>query len=530
MEQKVKIKVLYSLDNRETIIYLLREEKLLDALLRHSLHISNECGGRGTCGKCVVKVLEGTLEITSRDREIFSDSELLSGYRMACTAYPSKDCTIMLLSDISSKYNVVTEILRNSAYIRPSTDKIKASYSLFDYTSDGYAIAIDIGTTTLAMVLVAMSEGNILETYTAINTQRAYGADVISRIKASTEGKLQTLSQMIRMELLKGIYALLKKQSIGLDNIMKIIVSGNTTMIHLFMEYSCEGLGAYPFKPVSLELINTFSNDIFDLNNKIPITILPGISVFVGGDITAGLLSCCIDLEDKPCLFIDLGTNGEMVLGNKERLLVTSTAAGPAFEGGNISCGVGSIPGAICNLSIEGGRLSYDTIDKKPAIGICGTGVLELVSELLKEGIIDATGLLIDPYFDNGYPVADMRFTQGDIRQFQLAKAAIRAGVEILIKSYGISYEQLDKVYLAGGFGYHLDIDKAIRIGLLPKVATVNKTKIQAVGNTSLSGAVGILDDPLASSRMNHIISTSEEIHLSNNEEFNDLFIRYISF
>lgn len=530
MEQKIKVKVLDYLGNKETTIYVLRGEKLLAALIGHSLHISSECGGIGTCGKCVIRVVEGTLEITSRDKEKFSDFELSKGYRLACIAYPSTDCTIMLLSDISSNYKVVTKMHSNHVYLRPSTEEIKDSYSLFDSTSDGYAIAIDIGTTTLAMALAAMPEGNILGTYTAINTQMVYGADVISRIKASTEGKLHTLSHMVRMEIQKGIYAILKEQPIGLDSIREIIVSGNTTMIHLFMGYSCEGLGTYPFKPVNLELINTFTDDIFGMNYKIPITILPGISVFVGGDITAGLLACGIDLEDKPCLFIDLGTNGEMIIGNKERILVTSTAAGPAFEGGNISCGVGSIPGAICNVSIEGERLSYDTIDQKPEVGICGTGVLELVSELLKEGIIDTTGLLIDPYFNNGFPVADMRFTQGDIRQFQLAKAAIRAGVEILLKSYGISYEQLDKIYIAGGFGYYLDIDKAIRIGLLPKTVMVNKTKIKAVGNTSLSGAISAMGDPLVSSRMSHIISTSKEIHLSNVEEFNDLFIRYISF
>ncbi|MDD4112323.1 MAG: ASKHA domain-containing protein, partial [Herbinix sp.] len=330
-----------------------------------------------------------------------------------------------------------------------------------------------------------------------------------------------------RDELRRGFLYILQRQGINFELIKKIVISGNTTMIHLLMGYPCDGLGSYPFTPVNLGLINTFTDDLFDIANRIPVMILPGISVFVGADITAGLLANGIDREDKPCLFIDLGTNGEMAVGNRDKILVTSTAAGPAFEGGNISCGIGSVSGAICHVTFEKGQLSYDTINAQPAVGICGTGVIELVSELLDEGIIDWTGLLMDPYFDEGYEIAGMKFIQKDIRELQMAKSAIRAGVDILVGRFGISYEQIDKVYIAGGFGYHLDIDKAINIGLLPK-ALVNKAR--AVGNTSLSGAIDALIDSDANARMNHIVSTSEEIHLSNEEDFNDLFVKYMSF
>jgi uncharacterized 2Fe-2S/4Fe-4S cluster protein (DUF4445 family) len=207
--------------------------------------------------------------------------------------------------------------------------------------------------------------------------------------------------------------------------------------------------------------------------------------------------------------------------------MVTSTAAGPAFEGGNISSGVGSIPGAIYSVTIDEDNISYETIDDEPPLGLCGTGVIELVSELLKQEIIDTTGLLRDPYFDNGYKLAGINFSQKDIRELQMAKGAIRAGVEILINRFGISYEQLDRVYIAGGFGYHLNIDKAIHIGLLPNTL-LNKTI--AVGNTSLSGAILALGNNDILDRVEHLISFSEEIHLSNDEDFNDLFVRYMSF
>ena len=527
MEKKITVRAIESASGKETIVYLSRGENLLDALVSSLHSISSECQGMGTCGKCSIRVVEGALEITSQDRVIFSALELERGYRLACMAYPDKDCTIMLSSRIGNDYKVVTEVLSHPTDKVSSTKVALSPTHESTYENITYAIAIDLGTTTLAIALVALPSGDILDKYTAINPQKVYGADVVARIKASNEGKLSKLSELIREALLMGILQLGERNQIGLGDISQIIISGNTTMIHLFMKYSCSRLGTYPFTPYKQGIINVRSDEVFGIVDRIPIILLPGVSVFVGGDITAGLLACDIELEEKPCLFIDLGTNGEMALGNRERIIVTSTAAGPAFEGGNISCGNGSVPGSICHVSLVGGQLSYDTIDDKPAVGLCGTGLIELVSMLIKEGIIDSSGLLADSYFDDGYPIAGMKLKQKDIRELQLAKAAIRAGVDVLIKSYDISYEQVDKVFIAGGFGYHLDIDKAVLIGLLPE-ALVEKTK--AVGNTSLSGAICILTDAEARHKIERIISISEEINLSNVEEFNDLFISYMSF
>lgn len=527
MDHNIVVKVINSIDYKETKCYLSQGENLLEVLERYGLFITNECGAMGICGKCIIRVIEGEIEITLQDRTVFLNSELVEGYRLACRAYPNADCTIIISSGKNANFDLVTESL-----IHPNNNRLSKKEAILDthtlaYKNRVYGIAIDLGTTTLALALVDLPTGKILKKHTANNPQRSYGADVVSRIKASVEGKSSTLSRMIREELLKGIHFLANNQKIKLTSIRQIIISGNTTMIHLIMEYPCDGLGSYPYIPVNLGLINTYTDDIFGIDEKIPIMILPGISVYIGGDIAAGLFACGIHLKEKPCLFIDLGTNGEIVLGNNERILVTSTAAGPAFEGGNISCGVGSIPGAIYYVSFENGMLSYKTIDNEPPIGLCGTGVVELVSELLKEGVIDSSGLLADPYFDGGYPIAGMKLVQQDIREFQLAKAAIRAGVDVLLKSFNISYEQLDEVYIAGAFGYHLDVEKAVSIGLLPEAV---KYRTKAVGNTSLSGAICAIIDSEAKNKIENIISYAEEIHLSNSDDFNNLFIKYLSF
>lgn len=416
--------------------------------------------------------------------------------------------------------------LKISSFNLSPDEFIKMHISITD-TTDKYAIAIDLGTTTLVLNLLSLSQEKVIHSYKSMNPQRKYGRDVISRIKASNEGKQDLLMQIIRNEIHHGINTLINNQKIGIDNIIKIVIAGNTTMIHLFMGYSCHGLGLYPYTPVKLGTINTTTDQIFAIEENIPIILLPGISAFVGGDIVSGLLTCGFNHEKETCLFIDLGTNGEMAIGNKDKILVTSTAAGPAFEGINISCGVACVPGAINHVSLEDGSINYETIEDKEPVGLCGTGVIELVSELLKQGIIDETGLLDDPYFESGFALSDFMFIQQDIRQLQMAKAAIRAGAEILVNKFGTSFEELDRIYIAGSFGYHLDIEKAVRIGLLPELV-IKKTK--GAGNTSLSGAIYVAKDFNNLKKLEHIISKAKEIHLSNEENFSEFYIQNMLF
>jgi len=394
-----------------------------------------------------------------------------------------------------------------------------------------YAIAIDLGTTTLAFSLVDIASKQILHTVTRLNSQRKYGADVLSRIQASVDGEQEELRESIQKDLSEGIDELLKEYRIM--DIDHVVISGNTTMIHLLMDYDCSTLGVYPFAPVNTELISGTAEEIIGYKQpgaEIKTTILPSISAFIGGDIVAGLYALDFATNKEISLFVDLGTNGEIALGNCDRILTTSVAAGPAFEGGNISCGTGSVAGAICALEINRNDVSdikLNTIHNVPPCGICGTGVIETVAELLKCGLIDETGLLADEYFDTGFPLTNEQepiiFTQQDIRQFQLAKAAVRTGIEVLTKEYGITMDEIDKVYIAGGFGYHLNINKAASIGLIPPELT---TKATAAGNTSLAGAVKYLGDTNASDTIQRIKNASEDIILANDSDFQEVYLK----
>lgn len=510
-----KINLRFPEDGQTCTLDCREGESLLEAMLRQGVTYRAECGGRGTCGKCKVKVLKGDIQITSWDRLLFSEEELQQGYRLSCKAYPKGACSIELLPGYETRgYEVLTEMQYPDA----------ATISV--HTGSALSTAIDLGTTTLAFALMDPS-GRVIRTYSALNPQRAYGADVISRMKASTEGKKEVLRDGIRAELEQGIRKLISSEGIKQDHITQIILAGNTTMIHLLMGYDCSALGTYPFTPVNISTIRLEASELFSEAYHMPITVLPGISTFVGGDILAGLLACGFDQSEKISLLVDLGTNGEMALGNRNRLLVTSTAAGPAFEGGNLTCGVGSIPGAISHVVIEEGSCRYETIGGKPPLGICGTGVIELASELIRTGRMDETGLLADPYFEQGFEIGGMRFLQKDIRELQMAKAAVRAGIEILIRRYGVTTNAIDKVYLAGGFGYKLDVTKAIRIGLFPPELT---GRIEAVGNSSLSGAIRYLTDGDAETGMEQLLSAAQEIHLSNEPDFYERYIGAMSF
>jgi uncharacterized 2Fe-2S/4Fe-4S cluster protein (DUF4445 family) len=327
---------------------------------------------------------------------------------------------------------------------------------------------------------------------------------------------------------------MVQRTGVAKNKIKTIAVAGNTAMGHMLLGYSCEDIGRYPFITENIDTIKLSFKEVLKSEYlDASIIMLPGISAFVGGDILAGLLACEFNRIENPSLFLDLGTNGEMAVGRKDRIMVSSTAAGPAFEGGNISCGIGSIAGAVCSVRIEEGVLSYQTIGDEPPVGICGTGILEIVSELLKSGIIDETGLFTDQYFETGYEIAkdpagnSILVTQKDIREIQLAKAAVRAGVETLLADYGITEKEIDTVFLAGGFGYKIDLGKAVHIGLLPAGLT---DRIRPIGNSSLNGAVKYLVEEDAKNKEEQILRSCKEIILANDTVFNTQYIKQMNF
>ncbi len=398
------------------------------------------------------------------------------------------------------------------------------------YARRKYGIAIDIGTTTLALQLVDMETKEICDTCTLLNSQRLYGADVLRRINAANRGKADHLQELICEDLRKGIHKLLTKQHLNCRQLRQIVIACNTTMVHLLMNLSCETLGIYPFTPVTLSRLEP--------QGAVPVVIMPGISTYIGGDIVSGLMACELDRMTECFLFVDLGTNGEMVLGRYNELLCTSTAAGPAFEGGNISCGSGGVPGAIDSVTISqtnqaDSQCEIQTIEEAPPIGICGAGLVEAVSEFLKAGIIDETGCYIDSYFESGFTLAvnpsgkRIKLTQQDIREFQMAKAAIRAGLELLIERFHCSYQEICHVYLAGGLGQYMNIEKAVQVGLFPKEL---QDKIIAVGNTSLKGAYLELTEPEAEKREESLITVARDFPLAMDDDFNELYMKYMYF
>lgn len=384
--------------------------------------------------------------------------------------------------------------------------------------SSGTAVCIDIGTTTIAFELI--NNGKAAGSHTELNAQRRFGADVLSRIEAANRGRSGELRELIQYQLLSGV----RKLAAQTEQIDKIVIAANTTMVYLLMGYPCGELGAHPFEAAHTQTVETtFKRIVPNSFVDAKTIVLGGVSAFVGGDITSGLYMCDFDLSDNINLFIDLGTNGEMAIGNKDRILVTSTAAGTAFEGGRISRGTGSVDGAISGVDIKAGTVK--TINDKPPIGICGTGVIEAVSELLSNGLIDKTGLLTSEYFENGYPLTDkIRFMQSDVREVQMAKSAIQSGIETLMKNYGAA--DIETLYLAGGFGHGLDIKKAANIGLIPRTLA---DRVKILGNSALGGAARYAaeDDR---ERIDRIREKCSRISLGNNDAFNEMYIKNINF
>lgn len=503
---------------------------LLDALITEKYYVTAVCGGKGRCGKCKVKVLKGEAAVTEADEAVFSEKELEDGWRLSCRLYPIDDLEISIESNDEKEFEIQTSFTGGTHSAEKSFEEQKEN----SVSDSSYDVAADIGTTTIVLSLLEKNSGKMIHSVSTINGQRVYGADVISRIQASTEGKKQELQESVRSDLKKGFEKLLKESGISAEQVKRFVIGANTTMGHLLMGYDCDTLGVYPFTPVNIDYIKGSDKEILGFGEgNMEVILLPGISTYVGGDIVSGMYACGFHETEEICLLVDLGTNGEMALGSKDKVFVTSTAAGPAFEGGNITWGTGSIPGAIAAAEIHGTDVSIQTIGNKPPQGICGTGVVEITAELVHEEIVEDTGAMDEDYFDDGFPIAEtpegktIVFTRKDVREIQLAKAAIRAGLETLILRYGIEKEDVAKVYVAGGFGFKLNIEKAIAIGMFPAEF---KNRIEAVGNSSLAGAVKYLQEESGEKIIGDLVGVSKEIGLSSDKDFNELYMDHMFF
>lgn len=533
---------------------------LMPVLLENGLMDGSFCGGRGDCGRCVVQFLKGAPLPTGLERSRLEPEELRQGYRLACVTRPKADCTVRIVRTEEKETPIVTDInlvsqkndsngqgnilfenrksaamkfdretkaeakseIKKSSVIPETKADVIENFKVGGKKSSRYIIAVDLGTTTIAMQLRDAVTGAVADTYCEMNPQRRYGTDVLARIQASAEGHGAALRGLVCGAILRGC-----RQFAKYGEIACMCIAGNTTMEHLLLGYDVEGLGRSPFMPKEtgqqiLSPEGLFSGSSGALgeeqscslweNADFPIYIAPCFSAFVGGDIVAGLYMLGLlgpetaGEEGKAAagrqtvLFVDLGTNGEMAITDGRRMIVTATAAGPAFEGDGT---------------------------------MIGTDRIALTARLLRRGILDDTGLLAEPYFTEGVQIENGKksvcyFKQEDIRALQMAKAAVRAGVEILWEMMG--HPEIGQVCLAGGFGYYLDVEAAVAIGLLPAYM---RGRVQAVGNTSLAGAYELGRD-LSFGRtdagwLEERTGLAESVNLAETEQFEGLYLKYMS-
>ena len=406
-----------------------------------------------------------------------------------------------------------------------------------------FMAAIDLGSTTIAMALLNAEDGSLIDTETFVNGQHIYGADVISRIQSALEGKAGILRALAQTELKEGLRRLCGRQGKGLGSIWRIAVAGNTAMLSLLMGWDVSGLSQAPYSARTEAFLG--NGDMVFSEKSLAgtaVTVFPGFSAFVGADIVSGIYSIIGGHGDMglsgPAALVDLGT------------YYTSAPAGPAFEGAHIRCGKASIAGAICSVRIKGGSSRVKTICDKEPIGICGSGLLEAVSELLKEDLVDEFGCLSEGCFSEGYPLYSGRekicLFQEDIQEFIVAKAAIRAGFDALMRHSGIKVSSLKKLYLSGGLGSSMDVEAALRTGL---IAAELKGRVEAVGNSSLSGIEAFLKAsasiPHTESKLEHgpsgmdgealeelkaIVKMGKKLELGHDKYFQERFIEEMIF
>ena len=458
------------------------------------------CGGRGRCRRCRVKVLGGWLPPTAEEERALAPTELIEGWRLACHAAAAGDLTL--------------EIAQWEA-------PILADESVFEFTpGEGYGIVVDLGTTTLVAQLLDLAAGTVLGVRSGLNPQAGYGADIMSRIQIalSREGQ-RRLEQLIRAGIGRLIRELLPAAR---GPIGRVVIVGNTAMHHLFCGVDVEPLSHVPFETSRDGLMSFRAAELgWQVPGDPEVQFLPCLGGFVGSDILAGVLATRMHESAELVGLIDLGTNGEIVFGTRERILCASTAAGPAFEGGRIKMGMQAATGAISEVSVAGGRLECRVLGGTAPRGICGSGLVDAVAAGLELGRISPAGRLSggETSFSVCPPVT---LAQSDIRELQLAKGATAAGIRIVLDRLGAATGDVRRLYLAGAFGNYINRASARRIGLID----FPEEQVHPAGNTALLGAkLALFGTPFG-----HVRGRVEHLSLAADARFQEIYVAEMGF
>ena len=458
------------------------------------------CGGKGTCGKCAVRLLEGVINTDPFHQKRLQELQLGQDWRLAC------------LSRCDS--NLVVEVGQYETIIQ-------ADETPFEFEpSSGFGVAVDLGTTTLVAQLIDRKTGHILAVETGINPQTKFGGDLITRLEAALSHGPEELTSLIRNRIWQMIAALCAGRTNKLE---KVVIVGNTVMQHFFCASDIRPLSFYPFESQDLGM-KTFTSMELGWNISCnEISFYPSIGSFVGSDILAGIVATGMHSRESYSVLIDLGTNGEIVVGNRDRILCASTAAGPAFEGARISMGMLASTGAIASITTLQNGADCRVIGDAEPRGICGSGLIDAVAVLLEEGFLGEFGEILsgEQEIILSPPVT---ISQKDIQEFQLAKAALAAGIIILLREHNIEVGDIKDVYIAGGFGTYINLENVLRTGMLFCPAE----KMHKLGNSALTGAKMLLFSD--SQFTDEILDKTTHVNLEGDPDFQDIYIENMGF
>ena len=534
---------------------------LLTAMQQTGVSIAAPCNGSGTCGKCRVKIpVKQRSNFTEALHEWLTPAERAEGWALACQSTVHGDLQVEPGQLAENEVKILSEGRSVAVELDPWITKtfdasvaqttVKTGETVMvvekgDTTQARFGVAVDIGTTTLVVALIDLRDGREIAVASSLNPQTRHAQDVLSRIKLGSQPEgLQLLHRELIAELNRLISEASVDANVSVRHIYEAVFSGNTTMLHLATGINPASLGKYPYTPALQSDGHVRAVDIGLAIAKHGQVYLPPImSAYVGADITSGILAAKLVEQRGVTLFVDIGTNGEMVLAVNGQLTATSTAAGPAFEGMNIACGMRASRGAIELVSLAGDSVEIKTIANAAPVGLCGSGLLDIVGELVAYGGVDkngrfqTNGALPHRPWKNQFRslggksifhiAGSVYLSQKDVRQVQLAKAAIRAGIDLMLRANGLTAAQVDQVLIAGSFGFHLRTASLIHLGLLPREF---HDRVEFVGNTSKAGARAFLLNRHLRDELKQLVPQVRVLELANDPSFEKTFIQALAF